>query len=89
MRPNAPNPFNPSTIMNFVTGSSSELVHLEIYDARGHKIRSFLGVPLAAGQHQVRWDGKDNTGRNCASGVYPARLRQGGQQQVMKMTLVR
>ena len=89
MGPNAPNPFNPATIMNFVTGSSNKPVHLDIFDARGRKIRSFLGVSLVAGQHQVRWDGKDNTGRNCASGVYHAQLRQGIQQQVLKMTLVR
>ncbi len=89
MLPNAPNPFNPATILNFVTGPENGPVHLDIFDARGRKIRSFLGISLAAGQHQVRWDGRDNAGRNCASGVYHARLRQGHHSQVMKMTLVR
>ncbi len=89
MQPNVPNPFNPSTNIYFVTGTGEEPVHLDIFDARGRKIRSFLGVSLSTGQHQVRWDGRDNTGRNCASGVYHARLRQGPRQQVMKMTLIR
>ncbi len=89
MLPNAPNPFNPSTIINFITGPNSTPVHLDIFDTRGRKVRSYLGVSLAAGQHKIPWDGRDSTGRNCASGIYHARLRQGSELQVMKMTLVR
>ena len=43
-----------------------------------------------AGRHEVRWDGRDDRGRDCATGVYLARLVVDGRQaSTHKLTLVR
>ncbi len=89
LRPNAPNPFNPRTEISFFTAGESETVSLDIFDARGNRIRQLLSGPLNGGWHTAVWNGRDDHGRPCASGIYHARLRQGTARQVMKMTLVR
>jgi hypothetical protein len=87
--PNTPNPFNPNTLITFLVAETSSPVFLEIFDARGHKTRTLLDHSLSEGWHTANWNGKDDAGRTCASGVYHARLRQGQRRQIMKMTLVR
>ncbi len=87
--PNTPNPFNPLTQLNFLVSGTPHPVSLVVYDARGMKVRDLLAQPLAAGWHSVIWNGRDDSGQSCASGLYHARLRQGPVQRVQKMTLVR
>ncbi len=86
---NIPNPFNPLTKLSFLVGESLEPVSVDVFDSRGRKIRRLLAQPLSQGWHTVTWNGRDNTGRACASGLYHARLRQGPHQRMIKMTLVR
>ena len=87
--PNTPNPFNPLTELSFLVSGGTESVSLVIFDARGRKIRMLLAQPLPEGWHSVTWNGRDDAGRACASGLYHAQLRQGTLRRVMKMTLVR
>ena len=42
-----------------------------------------------AGIYTIRWDGRDDSGRALASGVYLCRLRAGGEAQTRKLLLVR
>jgi len=42
-----------------------------------------------AGEYSVVWDGKDEAGREVASGVYFSRLRAGDDVQTRKMVMVR
>jgi flagellar hook assembly protein FlgD len=44
---------------------------------------------VAAGEHVIEWDGRDQDGRAVASGVYFCRLRGAGSEAVRKMVLVR
>lgn len=69
----APNPFNPATTLRFRTSSPGP-VGLAIHDARGRRVRALLTESLPAGDHAVRWDGRDDAGRAVAAGVYLARL---------------
>ncbi|MCP3869439.1 MAG: hypothetical protein GY703_15310, partial [Gammaproteobacteria bacterium] len=86
---NVPNPFNPITVLKFRLADDSLPVELDIFDVRGKRVRTFTAMDLPVGVHQIRWDGRDSAGRGCASGVYQARLRQGQEQQDIKMMLVR
>ena len=85
-----PNPFNPRTSLKFEVGGSqavnSEVV---IYDLRGLKIRSLHSGFLAPGPQTMVWDGRDDGGRNLASGVFLARVLVGLEAQTVKMTLAR
>ena len=64
-------------------------VHLAVVDARGRLVRTLLDDELAAGSHRVAWDGRDQTGRGVAAGVYFAVLRQGDLRETARMALVR
>jgi len=44
---------------------------------------------LPSGMHNVVWNGKDEKGRNVASGVYFYRLQSGNYQATQKMLLMK
>ena len=71
---NRPNPFNPSTEIRFALDTDAE-VRVDIYDVQGRLVRTLASAALTAGDHAVRWDGRDQTARNVSSGVYLYRVR--------------
>jgi hypothetical protein len=83
-----PNPFNPQTIISYELPAPAR-VQLEIFDPRGHRVRSLVNEPRSAGQHTVVWDGRDDTGRGLSSGLYVARLRAGEVLQSTKLMLLK
>ena len=74
---NYPNPFNPETVIPFTLAGSAE-VEIAVYDLIGQRVQVLTQGVLAAGHHHVRWDGRDNTGQNTASGAYLIRMRARG-----------
>jgi hypothetical protein len=66
---NWPNPFNPSTMVHFELGQSGPAT-LKVYDVAGRMVRTLVNKQLAAGAHEVSWDGRSEAGRPLASGVY-------------------
>jgi photosystem II stability/assembly factor-like uncharacterized protein len=83
-----PNPFNPAVTIDFTLREPTR-VALRIFDTSGRLIRTLLDEPRAAGPHRLSWDGRDNTGRSVASGVYFYRLRTGLGTMTRKMILAR
>lgn len=74
LEPARPNPFTGSTEMLFELAKPGD-VSLGIYDAAGRRIRTLLPPEhRPAGVHRVRWDGRDDAGRNVGSGIYLYRL---------------
>lgn len=89
LAPCAPNPFNPRTTIRFGVAATGP-AQLAVYDVAGRRVRVLLEAPaLPAGRHQVVWDGRDDSGRDQASGVYLARLRTGDGSRGMLMMLIR
>jgi hypothetical protein len=68
-----PNPFNPSTLLRF-TSDREQRLSLEVLDATGRHLRTLADEHFGAGEHQRRWDGRDDAGRSLPSGVYFVRL---------------
>ena len=66
---NYPNPFNPTTTINFNLKNDSK-VSLIIYNVRGQKVRTLVNDDLQAGSHSIVWDGKNESGKSVSSGVY-------------------
>jgi hypothetical protein len=73
-----PNPFNPSTTLSFSLPSSGR-AHLLIYDGAGRLVRRLVDVQLAAGEHEVTWDGRNQSRQLLSSGTYYFELRLDGQ----------
>ena len=85
---NYPNPFNPTTNINFSVQSSSE-IKLSVFSMNGKLVsRIFLGN-LEAGYHSIGWDGKDQLLNTVPSGIYIYRLDTEAQSQSGKMTLLK
>ena len=60
-----------------------------IYNLLGQQVRVLVNGSQAAGQYQVRWDGRDAFGRDVATGVYLYRLVAGPNVAVQKMVFAR
>ena len=61
---NYPNPFNPSTTIDFYLNKSSE-VKLQIYSVDGRLVENITSGNLNAGKHSYKWNAE-----NYASGIY-------------------
>ena len=85
---NTPNPFNPQTTISFSLIADAR-VKLEVYDLRGSLVRTLEDGLMPAGMNTVKWDGKDNAGRDAPSGAYYYRLTGPQEKLTDKMMLVR
>lgn len=70
---NYPNPFNPSTTIEFAVPTAGR-ARLELFNARGERVTVLVDEQMAAGASSVVWNGTDGNGRSVASGVYYAQL---------------
>jgi flagellar hook assembly protein FlgD len=52
-------------------------VRLSIYDVAGRLVRTLVNEPRPEGLHSVSWEGRDESGRSVASGVYLSRMEAG------------
>ena len=85
---NFPNPVNPETVIRFELPEASA-VRLTIYNLVGQTIRTLLNETIPAGVYQITWNGRDDTRRQVASGVYLYRIQAGDFNSVKKLTLLR
>jgi len=86
---NWPNPFNPTTSIEFRVPPVGEQVSLRIYDVAGKFVRTLANGPLDAGLHRRVWDGRDQDGSRVASGVYHYELRVGEHRASRRMLLLK
>ncbi|MEW6753727.1 MAG: FG-GAP-like repeat-containing protein [Candidatus Latescibacterota bacterium] len=70
-----PNPFNPETVIPLSVPTGAKPVTLQVFDVLGHPVRRLVGGSLSPGFHAVPWDGRDESGRRVASGVYVYRAQ--------------
>jgi photosystem II stability/assembly factor-like uncharacterized protein len=80
---NFPNPFNPSTKINFAVPKSSQ-VNITIYDALGRRVDEIVNARFNPGTFEVTWDGSKYT-----SGVYFYKLIADNFVETKKMLLVK
>lgn len=85
---NMPNPFNPSTTIGYQLPESGQ-VRLSIYNLLGQEIRTLVNEPMEAGYYTAVWDGKDDGGRQVASGIYIYRMQSGKFVDARRMMLLK
>lgn len=72
--PATPNPAQEGTL--FRIGLPREAsVDFALFDLRGRTVRELARGVLPAGEHPIRWDGRDRAGAPAPSGLYFYRLR--------------
>jgi hypothetical protein len=71
---NRPNPFSRNTAIRFSLGQSGQ-AEVAIFDAGGRRVRTLVRQVMAAGPHEIVWDGKDDLGRSLSAGIYWSQLR--------------
>ena len=91
--PNYPNPFNPETWIPFELSQDSE-VSVTIYDVAGAPVRNISVGYLEAGRYvsqskSVYWDGKTDTGKRVASGIYLYQIQAGDYIETRKMVILK
>ncbi len=84
---NFPNPFNPSTRIEFGLPHSSDVM-LTIFNLMGQVVREYR-LQLPAGYSYVIWDGRDQYGNAVGSGVYIYTMATKEFKQTRKMILMR
>ena len=76
-----PNPFNISTTIVYWVANLGPIpaeIEINIYDIVGRKVRTLIKERRDIGEHTIIWDGKDDNGNECSTGVYFARISQWG-----------
>ncbi|MCF7869463.1 MAG: carboxypeptidase regulatory-like domain-containing protein, partial [Candidatus Cloacimonetes bacterium] len=85
---NYPNPFNPTTTINF--GLHEEgFVSLIVYNIKGEKVRTLVQEKLSADYYSVIWDGSDDNGKQVSSGIYFYNLNTVNYTKTNKMILLK
>jgi hypothetical protein len=88
MAPAVPNPFNPTTTIRFKLAQPAA-TRVTVVDLAGRLVRTLVAAELAAGDHQLAWDGRDGAGLPAAAGVYLAVVASGGQRASVRLALVK
>lgn len=70
---NYPNPFNPATLISFALPQAGA-VTLQVYSETGQQVRTLLDGEMAAGQHEVSWNGRNESDQVVAAGLYFYRI---------------
>ena len=85
---NYPNPFNPSTTIDF-TLKQSALTTIDIYNIRGQKVRSLFKDQLEAGRNAISWNGENDSLQSVGSGLYFYKITVGEESVKRKMLLMK
>jgi len=84
---NYPNPFNPTTTIQFSILLESH-VDLSIYNVKGQKIKTVIQNDITKGSHSIIWNGNDDNGKTVSSGIYYYKLNVNGKTEAVKKCLL-
>ena len=85
---NRPNPFGRATTISYTLNQPAD-VTLSVYDIAGHKVRLLESGHRTAGEHEVRWDGRNEAGHDVASGTYFLKMEAGDKVAAAKVNVIR
>lgn len=88
LKNNYPNPFNPTTNIEFNL-AKSDFTTLKIYSITGQLVKTLVNKNLKAGTHKVVFNGKNDKGVELPSGIYIYKLTSGKNQSAKKMFLIK
>jgi len=83
LHPNYPNPFNPTTIINYELPNTTN-IDLSVYNLLGQKIVTLVSGQQTAGYHSIEWDAS-----NLSAGAYFIKLQANEFVQIKKSILLK
>lgn len=83
LKQNFPNPFNPSTVINYQLPESRHVI-LKVFDALGNEISTLVNRKINAGYHSVNFNAE-----NLGSGIYFYQLSTKGFVKTKKMMVLK
>ena len=83
-----PNPFNPCTTINYEMESAGSM-ELTIYNIKGQKVLGKTFEHSEKGNYKFLWDGCDEKGKVCSSGIYTIRMKCRGRNYLKKVVIIK
>ncbi|HNW99956.1 MAG TPA: T9SS type A sorting domain-containing protein, partial [Candidatus Cloacimonadota bacterium] len=83
-----PNPFSQATMIDFGIAKAGN-ADLRIFNNRGQLVRTLVSEHKNVNNYHILWDGYDENGRICASGVYIIELKSGKNTSIYKTILLK
>jgi hypothetical protein len=83
-----PNPFNPIVSIRYDIAEDGR-VRGDIFDVNGRLVRTLLDKTQARRNYIIQWDGTNNGGQACPSGIYFVRIRTGALSRTVMAVLAR
>jgi hypothetical protein len=84
----SPNPFNPSTLIEFDVSKSSH-ISLCVYDLEGKVVKTVCDNFMSADHYQFTWNGKCESGSIVSAGIYLLVLESNTTTDFKKITLLK
>ena len=85
---NYPNPFNPTTTIDFQLPENSH-VKIKVFNLRGEIVATLIDRQMNAGSYSAKWDGLHSSDTPLPSGVYIYSIVAGDFSQTRKMILLK
>ena len=64
-------------------------VRIDVINNRGQIVRSFELGQKEKGRFKLEWDGTDNSGNTCGTGIYFIKMQAGKEMFIIKAALVK
>ena len=88
VNPAYPNPFNPSTVIEYALPKTGE-IKIAIFDILGHRVKSLVNTEQSAGWHSITWNGVDDNGSCVPAGMYFGVIITESNKKTMKLMFIK
>jgi hypothetical protein len=85
---NFPNPFNPSTNIQYLLPSAG-VAEINIYDVQGRLVKALLNSQQIEGKHSVLWNGQNESGIQVPTGIYFCRVSFNNEHLTNKLVMIK
>jgi len=83
-----PNPFNPSTTLEY-TLANATTVSINIYNVAGAKVTTLVNERKRPGSYPISWDGKAENGNVVSNGIYFIKLTTSEYEKTQQVMLLK
>jgi hypothetical protein len=83
-----PNPFNPMLVIPYYLAEDQDIT-IRIHNIKGQLVKTFDIGNQASGEHRVIWDGKNEQGASCSTGMYYISFDADTRHQVQKAIMMK